>query len=271
MAQKIIVFIAACFVAGVIGYADYQTGREIVLTVFYLIPVAMSVWYSSLPAGLVISFLCSAAWYFIEVKSGAVYSSPGILYWATFVFSAFLTIFAFLLDLTKKLLEKESRTARTDYLTGIANRRYFMETLESEMSRTGRTEGLFTLALFDSDNFKHVNDALGHYAGDMVLQITAGILKEHTRKMDHIARMGADEFAILFPLMGTKDAAVILEKLRVSLSEAMKRNGYPVTFSIGAVVFTKMPQSADDMVKMVDKLMFEMKKEGKNTVKLSVF
>ena len=72
-------------------------------------------------------------------------------------------------------------------------------------------------------------------------------------------------------MLGIKDAGVILEKLRQSLADAMKQNGYPVTFSIGAVVFTKMPASVDDMVKMADKLMYEVKKEGKNTVKLAVF
>ena len=271
MAKQITAFLIACAVSGFIGYIDYVTGQEIVLTVFYLIPVAAAVWYADLIYGICVSILCSFLWHYIEVISGAAYSSPGVLYWDTFVLFSFMVIFAFLLDAVKKLLEKESHTARTDYLTGIANRRYFMEILESEMSRTGRTEGLFTLAYFDADNFKHVNDTLGHYAGDMVLQITAGILKENTRRMDHIARLGGDEFAALFPLLGMKDAQPILEKLKHALTEGMKSNGYPVTFSIGAVVFTKMPSSVDDMVKMADKLMYEVKKEGKNTIKLSVF
>ena len=271
MANKIYAFIIAFILCGITGYIDYITGQEIVLTIFYLIPVAIAVWYAELLHGIIISILCASIWNFIEVKSGAVYSSPGILYWDTFVFFSFLILFAFLFDAIKKLLEKESHTARTDYLTGIANRRYFMEILESEMSRTGRSEGFFTLAYFDADNFKHVNDTMGHYAGDMVLQITAGVLKEHTRKMDHVARLGGDEFAALFPQLGMKDAGPILDKIRHALTDSMRRNGYPVTFSIGAVVFTKMPSSVDDMVKMADKLMYDVKKEGKNTVKLSVF
>lgn len=271
MTKNMYMFIAASIISCIIGYVDYITGQEIVLTIFYLIPVVLAVWYSGLFQGLVISFFCSFIWNYIEIKSGVKYLNLGILYWDTFVLFSFLILFAFLIDAVKKLLEKESHTAHTDYLTGIANRRYFMEILESEMSRTSRSDGFFTLAYFDADNFKHVNDTLGHYAGDMVLQITAGILKEHTRKMDHIARLGGDEFAVLFPLLGIKDAGVILEKLQVELKESMNKNGYPVTFSVGAVVFTKMPFSVDDIVKMADKLMYEVKKEGKNKIKLSVF
>jgi diguanylate cyclase (GGDEF)-like protein len=271
MVKRIIVFTIAVIISGIIGYIDYATGQEILLTTFYLIPVAIAVWFSELLYGIIMCMFCSSIWYYIEIISGTAYSSRGILYWDTFIFFSFMIIFAFLLDAVKKLLEKESLTARTDYLTGIANRRYFMEILESEMSRTGRSDGLFTLAYFDADNFKHVNDTLGHYAGDMVLQITAGILKEHTRKMDSIARLGGDEFAVLFPLLGMKDAAVILEKLKQSLSNSMRKNGYSVTFSIGAVVFTKMPSSADDMVKIADKLMYEVKKDGKDMIKLTVF
>jgi diguanylate cyclase (GGDEF)-like protein len=261
----------ASVILAVTAYIDYITGQEIVLTIFYLIPVAIAIWYTELFYGLMIAGVASVLWYCVEKISPVQYSKITILYWDTFVLFMFLVIFAFLLDAIKRLMEKEKLTARTDYLTGLANRRYFMEVLESEMNRSLRGDIYFTLAYFDCDNFKHINDSMGHYAGDMVLQITGGVLKEHTRKMDHIARLGGDEFAVLFPQLSFKDAGLILEKLKENLDNCMKKNGYAVTFSIGAVVFTKMPGTADDAIGLADKLMYDVKKENKNSMKITTY
>jgi hypothetical protein len=75
MVKKILIFIVTCIIAVFIGYIDYITGQEILLTTFYLIPVAIAVWYSGMYYGLVISFVCCFLWQFIEIKSGTIYSS----------------------------------------------------------------------------------------------------------------------------------------------------------------------------------------------------
>jgi diguanylate cyclase (GGDEF)-like protein len=265
-----VIALALVFTA-LIGYADFVTGQELVLTIFYLIPVVLTIWYSGRAAGIMIAILNSVVWYYAQIKSGAVRSHPAYLYWETVVLLGFLLIVALLLNSFKELLAKESSMARTDYLTGLANRRYFFEAVDGEISRSSRMESPFTITYIDADNFKNVNDTLGHHAGDRVLISISKVLKAHTRKMDVVARLGGDEFAVLLPSAGSQDVQAVIGKMKQALFDEMHRDGFPVTFSIGAVVFKQFPGTADNAVKMADSLMYEVKKEGKNSVKLSVF
>lgn len=269
--RKILVILLAFVLTTVIGYIDYITGQEILLTIFYLIPVALCAWFAFEPSSYAMAFINAAAWYYVQILSGATRSIPLLLYWESFILFSFLIIIAVLLVTLKKTLKRESEMARTDYLTGLANRRFFFEAVEAEISRSSRLESPFTIAYIDVDNFKNVNDTLGHHAGDRVLQVVADMLKLHTRKMDVVGRLGGDEFAVLLPTAGSNDVKVIMDKIRQSLSEKMHSAGYPVTFSIGGIVFKQFPGTAENAIKMADALMYEVKKEGKNSVKLSVF
>jgi diguanylate cyclase (GGDEF)-like protein len=271
MHRKIFVLISALILTAIIGYVDVLTGQEILLTIFYLIPVAITVWYVSLNAGIPMALLNGAVWYYAQIKSGAVRSHALLLYWETFILTAFLLIVAILLGIMKDLLKKEREMARTDYLTGLANRRYFFEIVESEISRDDRKESTFTIAYIDADNFKNVNDTMGHHTGDKVLKAVSTIMKKNIRKMDTAARLGGDEFAILLPEAGSLDVKNVIEKIRFSLLDDMKKNAYPVTFSVGVVVFKQYPGTADNAIKMADALMYDVKKEGKNNLKFSVY
>ena len=271
MLKKILITFASIILTGLIGYADYFTGQQILLTIFYLVPVVITVWYTELIYGFLISGISSAVWYFLEKNTGMEYESAGVLLWDTFVLFLFLLLVAFLLNTIKEFIKKEKTTARTDYLTQMANARYFTEQLEIEMNRSLRENESFAVAYMDCDNFKHVNDVFGHSAGDRVLQITSDVLKGYIRKMDLAARLGGDEFAVLFPMVKMKDAELLLKNLKENLNRAMEKNGYPVTFSIGAVVFTKIPGSTDEILKKADNLMYEVKKSGKNSLKLAEY
>jgi diguanylate cyclase (GGDEF)-like protein/PAS domain S-box-containing protein len=163
-------------------------------------------------------------------------------------------------------LQREKELARTDSLTGLANRRAFSEAAEMERARAARYGRPVTLAYVDLDNFKHVNDTLGHSVGDELLAAVARVLRENLRFTDTAGRLGGDEFAILLPETNANAAESALQKLRQILLRTMKARKWPVTFSIGAATFLDNATSVEEMVRFADELMYTVKKTGKNKI-----
>jgi diguanylate cyclase (GGDEF)-like protein len=127
----------------------------------------------------------------------------------------------------------------------------------------------FSVAYLDFDNFKFINDTLGHSVGDDLIRVVVETLNHELRKTDQAARLGGDEFAILMPETDGKIAPQVMERMCSKLLDSMKGNNWPVTFSIGLATFNKPPNSVDDMIKAADSLMYEAKNNGKNRVKSS--
>ena len=165
-----------------------------------------------------------------------------------------------------EVLQREKELARTDVLTGLANRRAFYEALQVERSRAARYRRPITLACVDLDNFKRVNDTLGHSVGDELLARVADVLRQTLRLTDTIGRLGGDEFALLLPETDAPSAEALLEKLRVVLRRAMEARKWPVTFSVGAATFLENPPSIEHMIQTADELMYAVKKSGKNRI-----
>ena len=159
-----------------------------------------------------------------------------------------------------------SNLALTDPLTGLANRRFFLEQLERESARAKRYSQVFSIAYIDLDNFKQVNDTHGHAAGDELLKMIGLILKDNVRKADIVARMGGDEFAILFPEMDEVSSRFAINKLYRALSAGMKKAEWPITCSIGCVTYKTPMHHLRDMVKMADELMYQVKRSGKDNI-----
>ncbi|MCW8928784.1 MAG: GGDEF domain-containing protein [Gammaproteobacteria bacterium] len=254
-----------------LGFVDYSTGPELSFSVFYTGPIMLTVWYGRGKKGLIIVFLSALIWMIVDIIVTQTYSNPLIPIWNTLArLGFFLIILNLLLAVKNKLILEES-LADTDPLTGLANRRYLMEQLEIEYSRVNRYPEPFTIAYLDLDNFKYVNDTLGHDIGDILLETVASYLKENTRSMDTPARLGGDEFAILLPYLGDKSAIPLLNEMHKKLLELMKDNDWPVTFSIGAITYNKTMPTTRDMIKAVDDLMYEVKKSGKNNIRHRVW
>ncbi len=165
-----------------------------------------------------------------------------------------------------EVLQREKELARTDVLTGLANRRAFYESLQVERSRAARYRRPITLACLDLDNFKRVNDTLGHSVGDELLARVADVLRQTLRLTDTVGRLGGDEFALLLPETDAPSAEALLEKLRGVLRRAMEARKWPVTFSIGAATFLESPPSIEHMIQTADELMYAVKKSGKNRI-----
>jgi diguanylate cyclase (GGDEF)-like protein len=170
----------------------------------------------------------------------------------------------------KVLLAKEHDLARIDPLTTVPNRRAFYEALEKERVRTIRYRRPCTLAYLDLDNFKKVNDSLGHAVGDELLVEVAAGLRSNLRVTDYVGRLGGDEFAILLPETDATAAKLVLHKLRLRLLEQMKTHNWKVTFSIGAATFLDPPASLDVMIRLADETMYAIKAQGKNNVSVSL-
>src|SRR5690606_37465106 len=130
---------------------------------------------------------------------------------------------AFWVTRLKRTIRNEQLLARTDYTTGAVNTRYFYDLTEMEIRRFRRYQHPFTVAFIDLDNFKVVNDSLGHQAGDDVLRIVTQTLRMNLRDTDTVARMGGDEFALLLPETGEEEAHSVLFHLQGHLLAAMRK------------------------------------------------
>lgn len=270
---KILMVLSALGIVMLVGVLDYQTGHDVSLMLFYLVPIVQTAWFVGKRAGIAMSFVCAAAWLSVHllIKGNAV--SPLASLWNTSIrLGIFLTV-AYIISIQtalKRALEKEKGLSRTDFLTGALNPRAFTEAAVSEISRATRYGHPFSVAYFDLDDFKTVNDQYGHTTGDLLLQTVVESVRKNIRSTDAVARMGGDEFAILFPETGDKAASVIMRKVRQKLTEKMNEKGWPVTASIGLVTYLKPPESYDEMMGKVDGVMYQVKKSGKNCVKLEI-
>jgi diguanylate cyclase (GGDEF)-like protein len=128
-----------------------------------------------------------------------------------------------------------------------------------------------TLAYMDCDDFKRVNDRHGHAAGDRLLQDVARTLVRGVRKSDMAARIGGDEFALLLPETGAREATLVIDKLRSSLRALPYATTGMIGFSVGVVVARIAPRSAHWLIDQADRLMFAVKRAGKNGVEQLVW
>ncbi|MGB7970710.1 MAG: GGDEF domain-containing protein [Candidatus Deferrimicrobiaceae bacterium] len=251
----------------IIGLADYATGEEISISIFYLLPVAITTWFMGRNTGIYFAAISAVAWLTADLFGGHRYSHPAIPYWNMLVRFGFFLIILIVLSRLKDAYEHVKTLSSIDPLTGVLNGRAFQERANAELARARRYSHPFTVAYIDLDNFKAVNDRFGHSTGNTVLCTVADTASGNLRTTDIVARLGGDEFAILFPETGEESARAVLSKLRDTVSGSMQTNGWPITLSIGAVTFRKPPESVDRMLKTADALMYEAKRDGKSRIR----
>ena len=251
------------------GTLTHLAGPELSSAIFYSIPIVLVTWFTRRSIGLIFSTLSVLAWFISDLTSGAAYSA--ILYWNEVSRLSSFIILTIVLSSLKSTLKQEKELSRIDFLTGIRNRRYFIELANMEINRAHRYEHPFTVVCLDLDNFKAVNDCFGHTTGDILLRLVARTIRENIRVTDTVARLGGDEFGILMPETGRNVAEVILQRVQKINSDYMRKHGWPVTLSIGVVTFTTPPSTVDEVLKISDRLMYTAKNNGKNSIQYEVF
>lgn len=181
-----------------------------------------------------------------------------------------------ILTLEQSLREANARNrllSITDPLTGAFNRRYLMEQLPRELQRGRRYGYPLSLAMCDIDHFKAINDALGHSAGDQVLQQFVGRIQESIRSSDWIARCGGEEFVVLLPETDFAGAMVAAEKIRVLIGSTPLEAGagtVPVTASFGVAatgsVGPDLDVNGEELMRLADQALYRSKHGGRNRI-----
>jgi diguanylate cyclase (GGDEF)-like protein len=159
------------------------------------------------------------------------------------------------------LVHRVTELARTDPLTGLANRRSWDEALWLEQERARRTGVPLCVALLDLDHFKAYNDRLGHQAGDLLLKEAAAAWRAQLREVDTLARWGGEEFALLLPACSLEQAEKVIERVRSSTPGA-------ITFSAGIARWDEQ-ESALHLMRRADSGLYTAKQHGRNRVSIT--
>ena len=153
-----------------------------------------------------------------------------------------------------------------DFLTGIKNRKAYDESIENLISQYKRYGTAFSLAIFDADDFKEINDNFGHSFGDIVLKNISSVLQANIRNSDMLFRIGGEEFIVIFPNTNLEKSKQAIEKIRKSISLNLTLNRkINITLSIGLTEITRQ-DTKDSIFKRVDNFLYSSKKNGKNRV-----
>ena len=167
--------------------------------------------------------------------------------------------------------EKIRQLAITDKLTGLYNRRYFIELLKNEIERSKRFKKPLSVAILDIDNFRDYNNNHGHLVGDKLLFEFANILKKSIRNIDTAARYGGEEFVVLLPESNPKDASTVGERIRKAVQDECfeGEEDQPlgrVTVSVGVATCLNSSLDQQEIIKEADKALYKAKQTGKNKV-----
>jgi diguanylate cyclase (GGDEF)-like protein len=169
-----------------------------------------------------------------------------------------------------QLLQRELvRLAHYDGLTGILNRPAFLAEFEREASRSRRGGERFSLAVFDLDHFKNLNDRFGHAAGDEVLRLAAATMRQCLRRHDVLGRYGGEEFALLMPAADKDTGLRIAERVRAAVEGlAFNRSEQPITLSLSGGVATQGEDGAswEELFAAADRALYAAKNAGRNRV-----
>ncbi len=174
-----------------------------------------------------------------------------------------------------KQYQNIKQSAITDKLTGLYNRRYFMDVLEQEIARSNRFGHPISVAMLDIDHFKHYNDRNGHPKGDKLLQELSEVIKSNVRDVDTVGRYGGEEFIIVFPEIKPSEILSVAERIVKSIANTNFDNAKhqplgKVSISMGLLTCMDSSQDAKEIIKFADKALYQAKNDGRNQVRARV-
>ncbi len=254
------------FLLATVATLDHLTGYELSFSIFYILPIILVTWYSQRWVGFVFCGVAAVTWLLVDYASSHSYSNGLIPIWNSGVRLSFFLVTTALLGELKIRLKNEKTMARTDGLTGLLNARAFKELSNSFLELAARHHHPVALGYIDVDNFKAVNDGFGHSEGDRVLKAVANTLTLCTRTTDVLGRLGGDEFAIFLSETDLAGAQVTFARIHKELKMAAADGGWPIGFSVGVAIFSTVPASIDDALKVADSVMYRVKRTGKDNL-----
>ena len=251
---------------------------------FLLVPIAATISIALRTLGVIGAFWCYPAvlfFHFVLSRRLANLCSVALLVDATLTvyrylgmrvtvrFGVSLTLTIVIINIIQTIIRdlqsKLLAMAITDPLTGAFNRRQMQERLLDALQASRRGGGPTSVLLIDIDHFKRINDELGHEAGDVVLKGLVALLRQRSRRIDLLFRMGGEEFLLLLPTTAEGQAATLAEELRASIAAAPLLEGRTVTVSIG-VGELNPDDTVHSWVKRADDAMYAAKNAGRNRV-----
>lgn len=158
---------------------------------------------------------------------------------------------------------RERRRARVDSLTGCLNTAGFYEAAERLLEESKVDYRPFALIYADLDDFKRLNDTLGHLEADRALKVFGKLLQVHTRSHDLVARVGGDEFVVLLTGIGPDMAFSAAERLQIRIQNELRLRGFDISASVGCIAFNESPESVQAAVQLADQMMYAAKNDGK--------
>lgn len=176
-----------------------------------------------------------------------------------------------LINLTSFTIEQHKLKINsiTDKLTGTLNRKFLEQAINDYIRKASRDKSIFSIIMFDLDNFKSVNDKFGHLTGDYVLKKVCSVIKENIRKEDVIGRYGGEEFIIILPSATPEQALMVGEKLRIKIEyENILKDQFPVTLSMGIAAYPKHAEWKNQLIEKADQALYVAKEIGKNRCRL---
>ena len=265
-----LLLVASVAVIMAVGWFRRFTGPEFALSLLYLPPIVSVTWLAGRAWGIAVALASTVSWLLADLSMLSRFSHAAVpLFNEAFRLLVFLFI-VIVIARHKATVDRQEELAMLDPLTGAANRRAFFRLARTELDRSRRYGHPFSIMVIDIDDFKQINDNLGHAAGDRLLTAVVETIHTHVRAMDIVARFGGDEFVVLLVRTDDTAAAPIARKLQQQLLTGMQSNRWPVTFSIGVATYRSAPEDVEETIRAADALMYQVKHGGKNDIRHQV-
>ena len=261
------IYAIALSLEGVVGWMDYLTGPFVSFSAYYLLPIVLVAWYGSNLASYSFALLSGV------LRASVISQWPEhhvipLMAYNTLLLGALFLLVAVLVCRLRQAMHRLDELSTRDDLTKVANRRQFLAACTVEIETAQRQKTPLTLAFLDPDNFKALNDTLGHQRGDELLVATADSIRQALRTGDHVGRLGGDEFAILLPRTYRDQAEQVLARIHEKIGAAFapfRSTPAGVSASIGAVVYHGTQRlNTGELLAKADAQMYAVKAAAKS-------